>query len=327
MRKTIYTLLLASVIYTFKSQAQNVSGFETITLATDTFWNGSDLTKGFSSGNAYFTNYYDTSFQSWDGFAVSGKRDSVTPGYMNQYSAITAKGYNGSSNYGVAYGGFNPVRIKLSGNAKGKPVSGFYITNSTYAFYAMKNGSAFNKKFGGTSGNDSDWFKISIKGYKKAGSSADTTLDFYLADFRFADNSKDYFVKQWTWVDLSKLGNIDSLDFFFSSSDTAGGFGMNNPGYFCMDNFTTSDIGTGVKEEIRNENVWSIYPNPASDEIHLEGITEETNIIITDIAGKEMLRIIIADNKRIDVSTLQSGLYILKVESSSMQETKKFFIK
>jgi len=52
----------------------------------------------------------------------------------------------------------------------------------------MKNGTAgFAKKFGGTSGNDQDWFKMTAIGYNAAGDSV-KSVDFYLADYRFDDN-------------------------------------------------------------------------------------------------------------------------------------------
>jgi hypothetical protein len=98
----------------------------------------------------------------------------------------------------------------------------------------MKYSDAYSKKFGGTSGNDPDWFKLSIWGYQY-GQHTDT-VDFYLADFRFANNDSDYIVKDWVWIDLTSLGNADSLEFILTSSDN-GTYGMNTPAYFCIDNF------------------------------------------------------------------------------------------
>jgi hypothetical protein len=60
-------------------------------------------------------------------------------------------------------------------------------------------------------------------------------VDAYLADFRVSDNSQDYVVDDWTFVDLGTLGTVDSLSFELSSSDT-GDFGMNTPAYFALDN-------------------------------------------------------------------------------------------
>jgi hypothetical protein len=95
----------------------------------------------------------------------------------------------------------------------------------------MKNGDAFAKKFGGTNGNDSDWFKLTINAYQN-GNLKTEKVEFYLADFRFADNSKDYMVKDWTFVNLTSLGGLDSLKFTLTSSDT-NQFGLKTPAFFC----------------------------------------------------------------------------------------------
>ena len=44
------------------------------------------------------------------------------------------------------------------------------------------------------------------------------------------------YINQWTWVDLSELGEIDAITFSMSSSDESNGY-MNTPAYFAMDNF------------------------------------------------------------------------------------------
>ena len=90
------------------------------------------------------------------------------------------------------------------------------------------------KKFGGASGDDPDWFVLTIIGKDSQGLVTDT-VDFYLADYTFADNNQDYIVDTWEYVDLTSLGAVESLEFTLSSSDV-GQWGMNTPGYFAMDN-------------------------------------------------------------------------------------------
>ncbi|MCK4822507.1 DUF4465 domain-containing protein, partial [bacterium] len=71
-------------------------------------------------------------------------------------------------------------------------------------------------------------------------------IDFYLADYRFTDNSLDYIVKGWTWLDLSGFGNdVIGLQFALSSSDV-GQWGMNTPAYFALDDVTTVPIPGAV---------------------------------------------------------------------------------
>ena len=112
-----------------------------------------------------------------------------------------------------------------------------YITNTTYAALSMLNGDSFAKKFGGASGNDPDWFLLTITG-KNASGGTTGTVDFYLADYQFENNANDYIVDDWTFVDLTALGDIvKSLEFALSSSDV-GQWGMNTPASFAMDSLT-----------------------------------------------------------------------------------------
>jgi hypothetical protein len=98
----------------------------------------------------------------------------------------------------------------------------------------MRDGDTYAKKFGGSSGDDEDWFKLIIKGIDSEGGYSGT-VEFYLADFRYANNDLDYISDDWTWVDLSSLGDVTGLEFSMASSDTYYGY-MNTPSYFAMDN-------------------------------------------------------------------------------------------
>ena len=65
------------------------------------------------------------------------------------------------------------------------------------AKFPMDSGNwTFAKKFGGTTGNDPDFFKVTVKGYKGGVLTTDS-VPFYLADFRFANNALDYIVDSW----------------------------------------------------------------------------------------------------------------------------------
>jgi hypothetical protein len=97
----------------------------------------------------------------------------------------------------------------------------------------MLNGDAYAKKFGGVSGDEEDWFLLTITG-KDAGGTEVGSVEFYLADYRFADNGQDYIVNTWEYVDLMGLGVVESLEFSLSSSDM-GSYGMNTPAYFALD--------------------------------------------------------------------------------------------
>jgi len=209
-----------------------VSAFEDVNLPVDSFWNGADDSGFLPSGSASFLNTYNTEFSSWDGFAASSMNDPHVKGWAGQYHAITGAGVLGSPTYGVTYRGFfTPPMIVLDEPAV---VQGLYVTNNTYAYYAMREGDIVSKKFGGTDGNEPDWFKLTITG-QDVNDAPVGTVDFFLADFRFEDNGQDAIINEWTFVDLSSLGEVASLVLDFSSSDN-GDWGMNTPAYAAVDN-------------------------------------------------------------------------------------------
>jgi len=218
--------------------------FEDVPLpGPESFYNGSDSAGGFTSGSFRFDNTctYDPVYGWWwKGWACSNVTDTtIVPdhGVDNQYSAIPGRGEGGSSNYGVSYGHDDPwdifgrTRMTLTGGPR--VVDGAYFTNTAWAYYSMLNGDTYAKKFGGATGDDGDYFLLTITGLN--GETETGTVNFYLADYGFADNSLDYIIDEWTWVDLTGLGEVTSLEFDLDSSDKASGF-LNTPAYFAMDN-------------------------------------------------------------------------------------------
>ncbi len=97
----------------------------------------------------------------------------------------------------------------------------------------MRYGDAFAKKFGGTTGNDPDFFQLTITGKNDAGQSIGS-IEVYLADYRFANNQLDYIIDDWIQVDLSPIGMASFLEFSIASSDV-GPFGIDTPAFFAVD--------------------------------------------------------------------------------------------
>jgi hypothetical protein len=206
--------------------------FEDLSVGNSGYWNGSDGSGSFVASGITFPNNYNVTYSSWEGFAYSQKSDVLTSGVGNQFSVYDAA--NGANKFGIYYPPFgSDMFIGFAGETQNtfKSVS---VCNSTYAALSMKNGDIFAKKFGGSSGNDQDWFKMTFIGYNAAGDSV-SSKDFYLADYRFSDNSMDYILNKWTIVDLTSLGKINKLTFRFSSTDM-NGIWLNTPAIVCLDN-------------------------------------------------------------------------------------------
>lgn len=228
---------IASVTYSFSVAASD--------LTDDGYWNQVYNT---GVGNSYWkpdlqlthkateTVYDGVTYKSWMGFCPSESAD--TKDYSDgdwmahQWTAITGKGAGMTPGYIVGFWDVNeskngipePVTCGL-GTASTQTFlpQSIYVTNTTWSYYAMLNGSSFNKKF-----TAEDWCKLTIiglNGYVKTGE-----IDVYLAkDGKILDT--------WEKVDLTSLGECNVLYFQMSSTDT-GQWGMNNPAYFCIDDFT-----------------------------------------------------------------------------------------
>lgn len=304
------------------AQAQIID-FEEFSIPNDSFNNGAAYAldsnwKGFepANTNVIFTNKYDTSWGGfWNkGFALSTKTDSTTAGFTNLYSAYTKTG-NTSRTFAV---GQQRARIVFK-NQDELVIRSLAITNSAYAALSMKNGDSFAKKFGGTSGNDSDWFMATFIGYRN-GVKLNDSVNFYLADFRFTDNSKDYILNKWETVDLTSLGLHDSIEIKLTSSDT-GAFGMNTPAFFCIDNVELSQVRTGLIDRVNSASL-KIFPNPVSDLLHIQNTQyEDLKYELYQFSGQ----LISAGNQTsIDMSTLPKGVYFIKVTVNKETTTKKF---
>ncbi|MFL2832181.1 MAG: DUF4465 domain-containing protein [Coraliomargaritaceae bacterium] len=228
----------------------NLPGAETVT--NDPWGDGSVPSQGvrvssFSSGSATFSNTHTNVYSApnagggvaydyWDAWAYSKDTDTSTPGLSSQYSAIAGSGAGGSANYGISY---TATSLSFS-SAVDFTGLGIEVNNTTYSYYSMLNGDSFAKKFGDDSATEgtvetdqADWFLLTVEGNLSGGSTG--SVDFYLADYRYADSSQDYIISAWEYIDLSSLGSVDALSFSLSSSDN-GSFGMNTPNYFAIDN-------------------------------------------------------------------------------------------
>ena len=310
----VFTLWMSNLI----AQAVTIN-FEEIQLEQDTFWDGSDQSGGFEIAEVFFPNTFITGgFSYWaSGWAVSSKTDSITSDFTNLFSAKPAIGYEGSMNYAV--GQQNAV-IDL-GYANRWPLS-VRITNATYAHNSMRDGDDFAKKFGGDDGNDPDFFKLTIRKYLQDSLYADS-VEFYLADYRFEDNTQDYIINDWTAVSLDELGEADSLLFTMTSSDV-GDNGINTPLFFCIDNLSLDNLTS--TEETETFTASNLFPIPARDQIHIQLEKGQSGMIaIFDKTGKLWRQVKInGDFEKIDISALPQGWYTLRWTDEHGTASKTF---
>lgn len=317
-----FTVALLATTTAFSQNGGDTLTFESFDLGTGDYYNGSDESGDFTIGNFTLSNSYSSDWDSWSGFAVSKVQDITTAGYANQYASYANGGADGSEKYGIYYDGtieFNTTKVLKS----------VQITNTTYTALSMKDGDSFSKKFGSPNNaagdpdgtNGEDWFLVQIVPLNENDELVGDTIDFYLADFRFADDNDDYIINTWETVDL---GNIEAkkLSFVLSSSDN-GGWGMNTPGYFAIDNLV-ADNSLSLNN-LAQLNV-AVYPNPTNGILNIR-TNEAAEIQLVNAVGQTVKTATVHGAEAMDVGMLPAGLYHISFQSEAGSYTQKVIVK
>jgi Domain of unknown function (DUF4465)/PEP-CTERM motif len=265
MRTLVFLLCLcgsvanthAAIVIDFESLPTGASGFYNgdtsvvgpqrnnySVLSTRDNFGSTEFVQRWVDTGVQFENNYTPNFGSWNGWSWSRVQNSTTAGFTNQYASFPGGGANASGNvqpggtYAIGFG--NGIFFNLPTDAALQSID---IANATYAALSMRDGDTFAKRFGGASGNDPDFFRVTLRGFNQVdgtGSSVgSTTID--LADYRFANNAMDFILNRWVRVDLSTLIGARSVSFQFESSDV-GGFGINTPLTIAIDNLTLAAV-------------------------------------------------------------------------------------
>lgn len=253
-------------LVTGQTNRSEVVDFEEIDLGTNGFANGSDLSGGFTSKGAFFRTVFNPEFNFWQGVAASEQTDTTTPGFLNQYSSFSGDGVDDSQQYAVVFDGDSESDIRFHTDTT---VHGAWINNTTYAGLVMQDGdSVFGlDPFGGPSGDEPDRFELAVTGIDQAGAQTGQ-VTFDLADFTPSDSAADTIVEDWTYLDLSPLGDeVRELQFDLASTDRSFGFN-NTPNYFALDDLSFSQSENSVSLFDNRVYVW--------EDLNSNGIYDET---------------------------------------------------
>lgn len=300
--------------------------FENLTAKLDSV--GKDYFKGvpgvagttaFATFGATFLNRNDTSAfgDYWSGWSISRLKDSISVAYdTNDCAAIPAEGHSASSVYATAFISLDADLNKIRFQNVQLGVMGFFITNSTIAYKSMLNGDGFAKKFGGVSGNDPDYLRMIIRGWNNGVLQPDSVV-FYLADFRDTNNANDYIVNDWRYVNLGSQFN-DSITYRLESSDN-GGFGMNTPAYFCIDDIIY--LPENVHDITTNPAI-ALYPNPVCDQLMIANKSDEkTSFTILTQQGALVKQVMLEAQQqmKVDAKSWSSGIYIVRAKTATAE--------
>ena len=129
--------------------------------------------------------------------------------------------------------------VDKEGNTAFEPV-GVYVSNHPWPYYGCEHGDGFGSPFA-----EGDRFWLTAVGVDANGDDISST-SINLVEFT---NGQLNALNDWTFFDLSSLGEVESVYFTLDSTDS-GAYGMNTAAYFCMDKFQVkdSDINTAIEE-------------------------------------------------------------------------------
>jgi len=195
----------------------------------------------------------------WDGFtpAIGGDQTDYgqagsSAGWTVNYGGCMAGGgcvinadgtvtADPSVPYFVAYvadfWGFPTNEVKYidkDGNETFEPV-GVYVCNHPWPYYGCVHGDGF-----GTGFEEGDYFELTAVGVAADGSEKRVSIN--LIDYTDGQLNA---LNDWTFFDLSGLGEVTSVYFTLASTDM-GDYGMNTAAYFCMDKFQVKGEETPV---------------------------------------------------------------------------------
>ena len=147
------------------------------------------------------------------------------------------------------------------------------------------------------------------------------------------------------WTNIGGSHNVNGTQGTFPSNPLSFGNAVAGPGwtysfvftsagaynYRCDPHFSFGMTGTitvqgstGINEAINLSEV-SFYPNPATKELFFTANKEVENIIVYSLTGEQVLASSLSGNK-LDVSTLTTGIYFVKVVTKNNEITKKLII-
>lgn len=212
----------------------------------------------------------------WDGFcpAIGGDQTDYNGAWTTTYGGCMAGGgcvinEDGTASadpaqpYLVAYysswameGPSNQVMyVDADGNTTFKPV-GVYVCNHPWPYYGCEHGDGFGRAF-----EEGDYFELIAHGVDADGN--ETTTSINLVEFT---NGELKALNDWTFFDLSSLGEVESVYFTLNSTDS-GDYGMNTAAYFCMDKFQVNDDVTAIESVASSKDITGVkYVNLAGVE-------------------------------------------------------------
>lgn len=129
---------------------------------------------------------------------------------------------------------------------------------------------------------------------------------------------------------IREPGSIVTQPSIFTNIENCGDVSFIYPATFPVGCDTTHVIQTGVRQ-IRPEQGISLFPNPTSGELNIQGLMFEAGdeVKIFDLLGKEVYFTQFSNttaNVKIQTANMKNGVYFVNVKTENKTETKKIIV-
>ena len=252
-----------------------IATFDDLALEPETAWYGKRESEGYDhrsftyySGSYSFPCKYAPSLLTWGGVAYSNQtKTSFTSLFPDQFNSVVGHGVNGSKNYAVAYAyGKQTVEVRAT-HAGPSVIPGTFVTNTAWVKEVTQKGTGMgdepHKPF-----HKGDYLLLIA-----SNSTGTRKLEFPLVDYRSNNPAERYVIDSWQWLDLSALGETESVRFSMEGTRIANG-GTTIPAYFCLDDF-------GSEMPAKEIAAHTIEPQ-ATETVELEKLFAEAGAAPTD---------------------------------------------
>ena len=214
-----------------------IATFDDLALEPETAWYGKRESEGhdhrsftYYSGSYSFPCEYAPSILTWGGVAYSNQtKTTFNSLFPDQFNSVVGHGVNGSKNYAVAYAyGQHTVEVRAT-HAGPAVIPGTFVTNTAWVKEVTQKGTGMGDE-PHTPFHKGDYLLLI------ASNSKGQSIEFPLVDYRSSNDAEHYVIDSWQWLDLSALGETESVIFSMKGTRIANG-GTTIPAYFCLDDF------------------------------------------------------------------------------------------
>lgn len=178
---------------------------------------------------------------------------------------------------------------------------GVYVNLNSYPYYSIEYGDGFARAF-----TNGDRFTLTIHGV--APDETEKSVEVELAAYTNGNLTVN---RGWKYVDLSALGAVNEIYFTLDSTDS-GAYGMNTPGYFCLDKLMVKAGEQSAINSVTAKKSAIAYDRAT----RVVTLAESDFAIVYDAVGNKVMT---ADSPTFSVAPLPAGIYLVRSGNSCVK--------